>query len=202
MRLAFRPCQQARWKVSHVCNRLAELLAKALGFVEVSDGRISRLHCIIQTDSIPNLPFSGRMLGPATIEDHSANGTFLNGERLPRGERTTLSNMDSISLVLSLSPMVEKTFIFHTGSCIFRFPCQLPERTVSLQGLTWLSSCAIKMQSPAYLAVLPGASWDLKLRLRQICRRSTAPDRSLSKGVGRHFLLQAVCISFRDRRSK
>ena len=83
--------------------------------MEISDGRISRLHCIIQTESVPNLPFSGRMLGPASIEDHSANGTFLNGERLPRGERTALSNLDSISLVMSLSPMVEKTFLFHTG---------------------------------------------------------------------------------------
>ena len=95
--------------------RLAEVSAKALGFVEVADGRVSRLHCMIQADTIQGLPLHGRLPAPATVEDHSANGTFLNGERLAKGERRALRDGDRLSLVLSLSPMIERSYTFRLG---------------------------------------------------------------------------------------
>jgi hypothetical protein len=58
-------------------KHLTEVLKRNLGFVEVADGRVSRLHCIIG-------------LGPAGgqphLEDCSSNGTFLNHRKLAKGE--------------------------------------------------------------------------------------------------------------------
>lgn len=59
-------------------KHLTEVLKRNLGFVEVADGRVSRLHCIIS-------------LGPAAgghphLEDCSSNGTFLNHRKLAKGE--------------------------------------------------------------------------------------------------------------------
>ena len=95
--------------------RLAEVSAKALGFVEVADGRVSRLHCMIQADMFRGLPLHSRLPAPATVGDHSANGTFLNGERLVKGERRALRDGDRLSLVLSLSPMIERSYTFRLG---------------------------------------------------------------------------------------
>ena len=36
----------------------------------------------------------------AIIEDSSVNGTFLNGERLPRGDKRELSHGDQIFLII------------------------------------------------------------------------------------------------------
>lgn len=59
----------------------------------------------------------------AFVEDQSANGTFLNGRRLTRGEQVPLNNGDRLSIVLSLSPMLERSFTVHFGmSCISRAP--------------------------------------------------------------------------------
>jgi hypothetical protein len=58
-------------------KHLTEVLKRNLGFVEVADGRVSRLHCIIS-------------LGPAggqpMLEDCSSNGTFLNHRKLAKAE--------------------------------------------------------------------------------------------------------------------
>lgn len=58
-------------------RHLTEVLKRNLGFVEVADGRVSRLHCII------SLGPSG---GQAVLEDCSSNGTFLNHRKLAKGE--------------------------------------------------------------------------------------------------------------------
>lgn len=64
-------------------KHLTEVLKRNLGFVEVADGRVSRLHCIIS-------------LGPAgsqpLLEDGSSNGTFLNHRKLAKGESGRVSS--------------------------------------------------------------------------------------------------------------
>lgn len=59
-------------------KHLTEVLKRNLGFVEVADGRVSRLHCII------SLGASGG--GSTVLEDCSSNGTFLNHRKLAKGE--------------------------------------------------------------------------------------------------------------------
>lgn len=96
-------------------RRLAELSATHLGYLEIPDGRVSRLHCIIQSDSRLALPLLGRSTVQAFVEDNSANGTFLNGKRLVKGEQAPLHDGDRLSIVLSLSPMLERSFSVHIG---------------------------------------------------------------------------------------
>ena len=73
-------------------------------FVEIPDGRVSRMHCLIfKTTTAP------------TLQDVSRNGTFLNTRKLSRGEKVCLQDGDRISLVLSVSPLSEQAFIFHEG---------------------------------------------------------------------------------------
>ena len=95
--------------------RLAEVSATALGFLEVPDGRVSKLHCMILNDSKAGLPLPGRTWAQAVIEDQSANGTFLNGKRLAKGEQVPLRHGDRLSVVLSLSPMLERSFTVNFG---------------------------------------------------------------------------------------
>ncbi|KAF6266719.1 hypothetical protein COO60DRAFT_10326 [Scenedesmus sp. NREL 46B-D3] len=93
------------------CDRnLTEVLKRNLGFVEVADGRVSRLHCVISlghpgTDGSPQ----------AVLEDCSSNGTFLNHTKLAKGESVSLVDGDRISLVLSVAPLVEQFFTFKSG---------------------------------------------------------------------------------------
>lgn len=105
-------------------------------FVSVSDGRVSRLHCII-----------GLVLNPGTgeeqalLQDVSTNGThtvaacitalshclhrvmitcmtfvaagtFINGQRMPRRSQAWLADGDRVSLVLSVAPMAEQCFVY------------------------------------------------------------------------------------------
>jgi hypothetical protein len=58
-------------------KHLTEVLKRNLGFVEVADGRVSRLHCIISL---------GPDGGQAMLEDGSSNGTFLNHRKLAKAE--------------------------------------------------------------------------------------------------------------------
>jgi hypothetical protein len=63
------------------CDRnLTEVLKRNLGFVEVADGRVSRLHCII------SLGCDADGAQQAMLEDCSSNGTFLNHEKLAKGK--------------------------------------------------------------------------------------------------------------------
>lgn len=74
-------------------------------FVAVPDGRVSRVHCQL-----------AHAQGAAVLIDmSSSNGTFLNGEALPRGGRAGLADGDRISLVLSVAPLYEQGFTFHAG---------------------------------------------------------------------------------------
>lgn len=91
-------------------KRFEEVQQKKMGFIEVADGRISRLHCIIKLDwSAPGQP------PVLLLEDCSSNGTFHNGRKMSRGEVARLSDGDRISLVLSVAPLLEQYFTFHAG---------------------------------------------------------------------------------------
>lgn len=72
-------------------KHLTEVLKRNLGFVEVADGRVSRLHCIIG-------------LGPAGgqphLEDCSSNGTFLNHRKLAKGESGGVGSLGEMTVVL------------------------------------------------------------------------------------------------------
>lgn len=91
--------------------------ATALGYLEVPDGRISKLHCMIHSMDKVGLPPLGKAPPRACAEDQSANGTFLNGKRLAKGEQVALRQGDRLSIVLSLSPMLERSLIVHYGEC-------------------------------------------------------------------------------------
>lgn len=53
-----------------------------LGFVEVPDGRVSRLHCIIKLEQQEE----GGSL-QAQLEDVSSNGTYVNGLLVQKGQQ-------------------------------------------------------------------------------------------------------------------
>ncbi|CAL5227738.1 g10754 [Coccomyxa viridis] len=91
--------------------------SKDLTFVEVQDGRVSRLHCILHPDKATS-PEAGEptVAGGARLLDCSSNGTFVNGEPVSRdGTGTLMCNGDRLSLVLSVTPLVEHFFIYHGG---------------------------------------------------------------------------------------
>lgn len=70
-----------RSALANGCERgLTEVLKRNLGFVEVADGRVSRLHCII---SLAHGPKGEQQ---PILEDCSSNGTFLNHTKLAKGE--------------------------------------------------------------------------------------------------------------------
>eukprot|EP00877_Chromochloris_zofingiensis_P000217 jgi/Chrzof1/10196/Cz04g32100.t1 len=114
-----------------------EVLKRNLGFVEVADGRVSRLHCII------SLHWPAADVQPVVLlEDCSSNGTFLNGNKMAKGERVALVEGDRISLVLSVAPLTEQYFIFRAGDP------RDPELTgTDEQG--WLSLSTAGVYSPA-----------------------------------------------------
>lgn len=66
----------------------------------------------------------------ALLIDCSTNGTFVNGARASsQGLGTPLRDGDRISLVLSVTPLVEQYFVFHAGEKFFEV-----SRTSSLHG--------------------------------------------------------------------
>jgi FHA domain/RING-type zinc-finger len=101
--------------------------------VEIPDGRVSRVHCLLSTtssfsatataveamtastSSATNTNSSVYYSYIPILRDISRNGTFLNGRKLSRGEEARLSEGDRISLVLSVAPLAEQAFIFHLG---------------------------------------------------------------------------------------
>lgn len=52
---------------------------------------------------------------PAALQDLSSNGTYVNGERVGKGCSMPLADGDRISLVLSVAPLAEQAWVFHTG---------------------------------------------------------------------------------------
>lgn len=49
--------------------------------------------------------------------DYSSNGTFVNGEQASTtGHGTLMRDGDRLSLVLSVTPLVEHFFIYHAGT--------------------------------------------------------------------------------------
>ena len=49
------------------------------------------------------------------LQDLSSNGTYVNGERVGQGCSVPLADGDRISLVLSVAPLAEQAWVFHTG---------------------------------------------------------------------------------------
>ena len=118
---------------------------RLLNFVSVKDGRVSRLHCVfrpapiaadapVQVDEASSSEQNSLRNGqqayersslygapptqvpPVLLLDCSTNGTFINGTRASsQGLGTPLQNGDRVSLVLSVTPLVEQYFIFHAG---------------------------------------------------------------------------------------
>ena len=97
-------------------SRLAEARAASLAFAEVVDGRISRLHCTIRMEPGLRLPLAAGRSYAAIVEDRSSNGTFVNGERIPPGVAIGLKEGDRVSLVMSITPLIEQTFTLRTGA--------------------------------------------------------------------------------------
>jgi hypothetical protein len=91
-------------------RQLTAALSRNLGFVEVADGRVSRLHCIISLRGGGAASAAGAAGGQqaAVLEDCSSNGTFLNGGKIGKGQSVPLAEGDRISLVLSVAPLVEQ----------------------------------------------------------------------------------------------
>ena len=82
-----------------------------MSFVEVCDTRVSRLHCTIRLEAPP-----GSSAGlQAVLEDHSSNGTYINDEKVQKGEAVPLSSGSKVSLVRSVTPWVERCFTFWEG---------------------------------------------------------------------------------------
>ena len=96
-------------------------------FVEIPDGRVSRVHCLVSAFNSNNENRLGvskdtthgynsnENKPAATLRDVSRNGTFLNGKKLRRGEESPLVDGDKVSLVISVAPLAEQAFIFHAG---------------------------------------------------------------------------------------
>lgn len=113
-----------------VCHRTPSV--QLLNFVEVSDGRVSRLHCVFRqepssADSDTRQPMAEPDCEASTsavyadgpkvlLMDCSTNGTFVNGAMASsQGLGTPLQDGDRVSLVLSVTPLIEQYFIFHAG---------------------------------------------------------------------------------------
>lgn len=76
-------------------------------FVEVADGRVSRMHCLLTIQ-----PTNRTVI----LKDLSSNGTFINSHKLHRGGEVTLRDGDRVALVLSVAPLAEVGYIFHSGA--------------------------------------------------------------------------------------
>ncbi|PRW60207.1 E3 ubiquitin- ligase CHFR isoform X4 [Chlorella sorokiniana] len=87
-------------------RRSSEAGARGCTFIEVADGRVSRLHAIVRWDTLQQ---------QALLEDLSSNGTYVNGERVGQGCSAPLADGDRISLVLSVAPLAEQAWVFHAG---------------------------------------------------------------------------------------
>ncbi|DBA73902.1 TPA: hypothetical protein ACH3X2_009553 [Trebouxia sp. C0005] len=82
-----------------------------MSFVEVSDTRVSRLHCVIKLAA----PTDSSSSPQAMLEDHSSNGTYVDDVRVKQGEPMVLTSGSKVSLVRSVTPWVERCFTFWEG---------------------------------------------------------------------------------------
>ena len=57
-----------------------------------------------------------------SLEDHSSNGTYVNGSLVGHNASAQLATGDRVSLVRSVTPLVELWFTFHTGGLLLRVP--------------------------------------------------------------------------------
>jgi hypothetical protein len=106
-----------------------------MGFVEVADGRVSRLHCTLSL----HWPLEAAAPG-VLLEDCSSNGTFLNGRQLGRRETAPLADGDRVSLVLSVAPLAEQYFTFRRGD---------PRDAEYPEGAEWALEASSDVYSPA-----------------------------------------------------
>lgn len=83
-----------------------------MSFVEVADARVSRLHCCIRPQPLAE----PRLKLPVVIEDHSSNGTYVNGVRMQPGQSVVMQSGDKVSLVRCVHPWVERSFTFWEGN--------------------------------------------------------------------------------------
>jgi len=83
-----------------------------MSFVEVSDTRVSRLHCVIKLAA----PTDSSTAPQAMLEDHSSNGTYVDDVRVKQGEPMALTSGSKVSLVRSVTPWVERCFTFWEGT--------------------------------------------------------------------------------------
>ena len=83
-----------------------------MSFVEVTDTRVSRLHCCIRPQALaePSLRLQ------VVIEDYSSNGTYVNGVRMQSGTSVVMHSGDKVSLVCCVNPWVERYFTFWEGN--------------------------------------------------------------------------------------
>ena len=102
-----------------------------MSFVEVSDTRVSRLHCVIKLAA----PTDSSTAPQAVLEDHSSNGTYVDDVRVKQGEPMVLTSGSKVSLVRSVTPWVERCFTFWEGtqlaSCCFAHVVFEPDCTYS-----------------------------------------------------------------------
>lgn len=84
-------------------------------FVFVPDGRVSRRHCQLTFSSTSSGASCPSKDPEAVLCDLSSNGTFLNGAKIPRNVPVPLHDGDRIALVLSVAPLLEQAFVFHSG---------------------------------------------------------------------------------------
>ncbi|KAG2496871.1 hypothetical protein HYH03_005271 [Edaphochlamys debaryana] len=97
------PADAARW--------LPRGHAPAQWIPSGDDARVSRLHAVITARWD-----AGRDAPVVTVEDHSANGSFLNGQPLTPGCPARLTHGDRIALVLTVNPLVELSFVYEAAS--------------------------------------------------------------------------------------
>eukprot|EP01023_Acetabularia_acetabulum_P056379 TRINITY_DN6547_c0_g2_i4.p1 TRINITY_DN6547_c0_g2~~TRINITY_DN6547_c0_g2_i4.p1 ORF type:complete len:1050 (-),score=222.74 TRINITY_DN6547_c0_g2_i4:360-3509(-) len=99
---------------------IEKLHRQNVGFVEVPDTRISRIHCTITRETNNSTKSSsvnkrdGLDDGDVRVmlRDFSSNGTFLNNEQINTVE---LKCGDKISLVMSMAPMADHFYTFYNG---------------------------------------------------------------------------------------
>lgn len=151
-------------------------------FVEIPDGRISRVHCLLYTTTITttaaaddsNKSFSlSSSSSLPTLRDISRNGTFLNGRKISRGEEAPLIDGDRISLVLSVAPLSEQAFIFHLGHPL----AALLEGPPPAQWIGW-KGCSFSGERERTGVIIPGKEG--------ICSSPTSPA-SLSSPSPKSF---------------
>lgn len=105
---------------------------------------------MIQCEAKGGLPLLSKASSQAFVEDQSANGTFLNGRRLVKGEQVPLRQGDRLSVVLSLSPMLERSFTVHFGEVLILaeiLTCRKCQGAECLKpnALTWTSGVQCRL---------------------------------------------------------